>query len=244
MKDESRRSFLMSAATLSALAGGASLQGARAAAAAPAASGKAFDLQRAPLPLPFNAGSLHGLSEKLVQSHWENNYSGSVRALNTVRGKLAQALNAADTPAYIYNDLKREHLMRTGSVLLHELYFGNLGGDGKAGAAVRSRIAASFGTYDTWESEFRKIGSGLGGGSGWAVLGYNPGFDLLENYWMADHATAPVGAVPLLVMDMYEHSYAIDYGAAVAKYIDAFMANVQWEEVAKRIERTGVRTSA
>lgn len=244
MEDESRRSFFRSAATVSALAAGAVLQGARAADAAPAAAGKAFELQRAPLPLPFNAGSLRGLSEKLVQSHWENNYTGSVKALNTVRGKLAQALNAADTPAYVYNGLKREQLMRTGSVLLHELYFGNLGGGGKAGAAIRSRIAASFGTYDAWESEFRKIGSGLGGGSGWAVLGYNPGFDVLENYWMADHATAPVGTVPLLVMDMYEHSYAIDYGAATAKYIDAFMANVQWDEVAKRLERAGVRAGA
>jgi Fe-Mn family superoxide dismutase len=195
----------------------------------------AFDYQHAPMALPFAAKALNGISEKLIQSHWQNNYSGAVTALNVVRGRLKQALSDANTPAYVYNGLKREQLIRTGSVVLHELYFANLGGDGKAGADLRSKIAASFGTFDAWESEFRKIGQGLGGGSGWVVLGVNQKLKLFENYWLADHATAPADTTPILVMDMYEHAYQMDYGAAAAKYIDAFFLNINWDTVAQRL---------
>jgi Fe-Mn family superoxide dismutase len=195
----------------------------------------AYAFQHTPVPLPFDAKSLRGISEKVIQSHWENNYVGASKALNTVRSRLTQALGDANTPPYVYTGLKREQSIRTGSVVLHELYFGNLGGDGKAPADLRSRIAAAFGTYDKWESEFRKIGQGLGGGSGWVVLGFNQHLNLLENYWLQDHATNPAFTKPVLVMDMYEHSYQMDYGAAAAKYIDAFFANIQWDAVAKRL---------
>ena len=181
------------------------------------------------------AKSLQGISEKLIQSHWENNYTGAVKALNTLRGRLSQALGDANTPPYVDTGLKREQLLRTGSVVLHELYFANLGGDGKASADLRTKIAASFGTFDAWESEFRKIGAGLGGGSGWVMLGFNQKLKLLENYWMADHASAPADTTPILVMDMYEHAYQMDYGAAAAKYIDAFCTNINWDAAAKRL---------
>jgi superoxide dismutase, Fe-Mn family len=124
-------------------------------------------------PLPFDPAKLNGLSERLLRSHWENNYGGSVKALATVKKRLSEALGDKDLPAYIYNDLKREHLLRTGSVVFHEHYFDNLGGGGKAGASERQRIARAFGSFDAWESEFRRIGAGLGGGSGWVILGFN-----------------------------------------------------------------------
>ena len=195
----------------------------------------AFVFEHKPVPLPFDPGALHGISEKLIQSHWENNYGGASKALNTVRSKLSQALSDPDTPAYVYNGLKREQAIRTGSVVLHELYFANLGGVGKAPADIRTRLGAAFGSYDNWESEFRKIGQGLGAGSGWVVLGYNEHLKLLENYWLADHATNPAHTKPILVMDMYEHAYQMDYGAAAAKYIDAFFANIEWESVIARL---------
>jgi len=200
-----------------------------------APGGAAFAFQHTPVPLPFDAKTLHGISEKLIQSHWENNYVGASKALNVVRGRLTQALGDTNTPPYVYAGLKREQSLRTGSVVLHEFYFGNLGGDGKAPADLRTRLSRSFGTYDRWESEFRKIGQGLGGGSGWVVLGFNEHLNLLENYWLADHATNPADTRPILVMDMYEHAYQMDYGAAAAKYIDAFFANIQWDAVAKRL---------
>jgi Fe-Mn family superoxide dismutase len=232
MTDQSRRTFFKSAATASLVAAVAAKVDA---AEASKTSSNAFEYQHTPVPLPFDAKSLKGISEKLIQSHWENNYSGAVKALNTLRGRLTQALNDANTPPYVYTGLKREQLLRTGSVVLHEYYFGNLGGDGKASADLRTKIAASFGTFDAWESEFRKIGLGLGGGSGWVVLGYNRKLKLLENYWLADHASNPADTSPILVMDMYEHAYQMDYGAAAAKYIDAFFANIQWDAVAKRV---------
>lgn len=198
-------------------------------------SNGAFAFDHKPVPLPFDAKTLRGISEKLIQSHWENNYVGASKALNVVRSKLSQALSDGNTPPYVYNGLKREQTIRTGSVVLHELYFANLGGDGTAPADLRTRIGSAFGSYDAWESEFRKIGQGLGGGSGWVVLGYNEHLKLLENYWLADHATNPAHTRPLLVMDMYEHAYQMDYGAAAAKYIDAFFQNIRWQSVSERL---------
>lgn len=188
-------------------------------------------------PLRFDPAKLSGLSEELLRSHWENNYGGSVRTLNAVRQKLAALLADKDTPPFLYGDLKREHLMRSGSVTLHELYFDNLGGDGKPDAEIRKSIASAFGTFDAWETEFRKIAMSLGGGSGWVVAAYSPGTGLVENYWLADHLHYPANTQPLLVMDMYEHSYALDYGAAAAKYIDAFFQNIQWQVVGARLSR-------
>ncbi len=105
--------------------------------------------------------------------------------------------------------------------------------------ATATRIATAFGSFDAWETEFRRIGAGLGGGSGWVVLGFNQHTRRLENYWMADHAHAPAATLPILVMDMYEHAYQMDYGAAAAKYIDAFFQNVNWDQVSARLNAAG-----
>lgn len=189
--------------------------------------------------LRFDSAKLKGLSPRLIESHWSNNYGGSVRALNETNRRLAAALADPDLPAFTYNDLKREHLMRTGSVVLHELYFDNLGGGGVPPADARNLIGTAFGDFTRWESEYRRIAAGLGGGSGWVVLGYNRHLQVLENYWMADHMHAPVTTEPLLVLDMYEHSYAMDYGAATARYVDAFFANINWQVVLDRVEAIG-----
>ena len=196
----------------------------------------AFDSSHEPRPLPFKSSNLNGLSKGLIESHWSNNYGGSVRALNETNRRLAAALADPGLPAFVYNDLKRQHLMRSGSVVLHELYFDNLGGNGMPSAGLRGLIARAFGSYDRWETEYRRIAAGLGGGSGWVVLGYNRQFDTLENYWMADHMHFPAATAPLLVIDLYEHSYHMDYGASAARYIDAFFANIQWDVVSARVE--------
>ena len=100
---------------------------------------------------------------------------------------------------------------------------------------MRTKIASAFGTFDAWETEFRRIAQGLGGGSGWVVLGYNRALDLLENYCLPDHSHHPAHTTPVFVLDMYEHAYHIDYGAAAAKYVDAFFANAQWDVVSERL---------
>jgi Fe-Mn family superoxide dismutase len=242
MKAVSRRRALSTLAT-----GSASLALAgflRADDASPQTAGpvvKAFQGQHTPKPLPFDPAKLKGLSEKLIKSHWENNYGGAVKALNAVEQRLAAMLSDKDLPPYIYGDLKREELVRTGSVVLHEKYFANLGGDGRASGKVLDLIKQWFGSYEQWEAEFKKTANALGGGSGWTILSYNQHTDEVHNYWAWDHMhNAPTG-YPLLVLDMYEHAYHMDYGAAAAKYVDAFVQNVNWDEVNRRVEMIGSR---
>ena len=201
-----------------------------------APSARAFRAAHAPKPLPFDAAKLTGISEKLIRSHWENNYSGAVKALNAVEERLAAAMTDKDLPPYLYGDWKREELVRTGSVVLHENYFANLGGDGKPTGTGLTLVKEWFGSYEAWEAEFRRVGLALSGGSGWVVLARNLHTGEIHNYWMWDHQHQPAFSVPLLVLDMYEHAYQMDYGAAAGKYIDAFFQNVNWDEVSKRTE--------
>src|SRR5689334_16962969 len=107
-----------------------------------------------PRPLDFAAGALNGLSERLVASHHANNYSGAVKRLNAIRSQLAN-LDFASVPGFQLNGLKREELVATNSILLHELYFGSLGGDGQTRMpAMALALDANFGSVDRWRSEF------------------------------------------------------------------------------------------
>lgn len=127
---------------------------------------RAFRGEHQAKPLPFDPAKLKGISEKLIRSHHENNYSGAVKALNAVEQRLDAMMKDKDLPAYVYGDLKREELVRTGSVILHEYYFANLGGEGKSAGAVLDLIKQWFGSYEQWEAEFKRTANALGGGSG------------------------------------------------------------------------------
>lgn len=188
-------------------------------------------------PLKFDPAKLDGLSERLIRSHHENNYTGSVKALNMIEGRLAAALADPDLPPVVYGGLKREELHRTGSVILHELYFGALGGDGAAAGDVQKAIASAFGSFAAWDAEFRRTALSLAGGSGWCVLAWNTHLAGLHNYWAWDHMHQPVASIPLIALDMYEHAYHMDYGTAAARYIDAFMANLDWQAIDRRYRR-------
>jgi Fe-Mn family superoxide dismutase len=121
-------------------------------------------------------------------------------------------------------------------MVLHEFYFGNLGGDGKAGGTIANLINSHYGSLANWERDFRLTGMSLGGGSGWVILNYSYRDNVVHNYWAADHTNSLAWGVPLLVMDMYEHAYAMDYGANAAGYVDAFFQNLKWDEVNRRAE--------
>jgi superoxide dismutase, Fe-Mn family len=231
MRDISRREAM---GTMLLASAGLKLTGLANAEAQTAAAPRAFAGQYQPKPLPFDSAKLKGISEKLIKSHWENNYSGAVNALNVVEQRLATMLGDKDLPPYVYGDLKREELVRTGSVVLHEHYFANLGGDGKPGGDVLNAIKQAFTSYDQWEAEFKRTGNALGGGSGWVIFAYNLHTGELHNYWSWDHMHNVPTGLPLVVLDMYEHAYHMDYGAAAAKYVDAFMQNANWEEVNRR----------
>lgn len=197
----------------------------------------AFAGRHEPKPLPFDPAKLPGLSEKLMRSHWENNYIGSVKALNMIEGRLAVAMQDKDFPPVAYGGLKREETHRVGSVVLYEHYFGNLGGNGKVGGDIAAALKQVYGSPETWEAEFRRTAMSLAGGSGWCVLTYSPYSNELRNHWMWDHMHGQMSGLPILVLDMYEHSYHMDYGTAAAKYLDAFLANVNWEIVDQRLQR-------
>jgi Fe-Mn family superoxide dismutase len=187
-------------------------------------------------PLPFDPAALQRLSPRLIESHHENNYGGALKRLNAIRAQLA-ATPFGNAPGFELNGLKREELIATNSMLLHELYFASLGGDGQTmEPAWALALAASFGSVERWRDEFSAMGKALGGGSGWVLLMFQPREGTLVNQWAADHTHALAGGVPILALDMYEHAYHLDYGAAAAAYVDAFMANIGWAGVYARYQ--------
>lgn len=186
-------------------------------------------------PLSCNPAKLIGLSEKLIVSHYENNYGGAVKRLNAITERLAE-LDFASAPVFVINGLKREELIAANSMILHEVYFDSLGGNsGEPDGALRGLIARDFGSVANWQTQFAAMGKALGGGSGWVLLTYSSRDRNLINQWAADHTHALAGAVPILALDLYEHSYHIDYGAKAAAYVDAFMQNINWQSAARRL---------
>ena len=178
-------------------------------------------------PLPFDPKTIKGLSERILVSHYENNYTGAVNRLNAITAQLA-GLDYASAPGYLVNGLKREELIATNSMILHELYFAGLGEESRPGAALADAIARDFGGMDRWRTEFVAMGKAQGGGSGWVLLTWSPRDKRLVNAWAADHTTTIAGGQPILALDMYEHAYHIDYGAKAAAYVDAFMPAIRW----------------
>jgi superoxide dismutase, Fe-Mn family len=198
----------------------------------PVDSPTAYRGDHQPKPLPFDPAKVPGLSEKLLRSHHENNYTGAVKRLNLIRQQLGQL--PRDAQPYQMGSLKREELIATNSMVLHELYFANLGGDGKASGAVVDLIKAAYGSVERWEQDFRLTGLSLAGGSGWVVLAFDAQQKAVHNYWAFDHTHGLAWGTPLLAMAMYEHAFHIDYGANARGYVDAFFRNVRWEEVSRR----------
>jgi Fe-Mn family superoxide dismutase len=185
-------------------------------------------------PLPFDPKTLKGLSEKLIVSHHDNNYAGAARRIGQIQQMLSGLPNNA--PGFQLKGLKMEELIATNSAILHEEYFGNLGGDGKASGTLQQAIATDFGGFDKWEQAFRAVSTSLGGGSGWAILNFNLRDGKLHNYIAFDHTDNVAFGRPILVNDMFEHAYHMDFGSNAGAYIDAFMQNVNWEESNRRYE--------
>lgn len=194
------------------------------------------------VPLGFEPKGLRGLSERLLVSHHENNYGGAVRNLNRVEQDLASVTK--DTPGFQVFGLQDRALLFRNSKILHELYFANLGGDGKADGAAQELLGTQFGTFGRFEELFRATAMSLAGGSGWAVLALQLATATPVIYAAADHTRSLPQGVPLLVLDMYEHAYHLDYGAAAARYVEAFFQNARWDEVNRRLARARAASTA
>src|SRR5436309_15425757 len=133
-------------------------------------------------PLACDPTTLKGLSEKLTLSHWENNYGGAVGRLSAIATQLGE-LDFAKAPVFVINGLKREELIATNSMILHELYFDSLGDGGEPDRALRDALTHDFGSVDRWRAEFVAMGKAMGGGSGWVLLTYSPRDRKLVNQW-------------------------------------------------------------
>lgn len=224
-----RRLFLGAAAGATAMLGSAQ-------AAEPTATKK--NIVYTPKPLAFDPKTIKGLSEKILVSHYENNYIGAVKRLNAIAEKLA-ALDFDKAAGFEINGLKREELIATNSMILHEIYFAGLGEANAPGAALAAAITRDFGSFDRWRSEFVGIGKALGGGSGWVVLANDRRGKQLVNSWASDHTQVVAGGEPLLVLDMYEHSYHMDYGARAGDYVKAVLSAINWSNADELFEKSG-----
>jgi len=187
-------------------------------------------------PLSFKPHRLDGLSQRLIDSHYENNYGGAVRRLNAIDRRLAE-LDPATAPNFLLNGLKREQLIAANSAILHEIYFDGLGGSGEPGGELAAALERDFGSVTRWRAEFVAMGKALAGGSGWVLLCWSRALDRLVNQWAADHTHLLAGGDILLALDMYEHAYHLDFGANAGGYVDAFMRNLRWDYVADRLRQ-------
>ena len=227
MSDLNRRSILTGA-----MAAGVAPALLAAAPAVAAADVRTFAAQ----PLPFEPGSITGLSARLLTSHHDTNYAGAVRRLGTIATQFA-TLDPATAPGFVINGLKREELIAWNSMILHELYFASLGAPSRPGTVLAAAIERDFGSEARWRSEFSAMGKALAGGSGWVLLTWSHRDHRLVNQWAADHTMTLAGATPILALDMYEHAYAIDYGAGAGAYVDAYMAAAHWSSADRRFAK-------
>lgn len=228
-----RRDFLNLAVAASA---GAALAGGVTPAAAQTAAPTAPVYAPQPAALPFDPKAIAGLSEKLLTSHHDNNYIGAVKRLGAIDAQLA-ALDPASAAGFLLNGLKREQLIAWNSMVLHEIYFSCLGAPTRPGTALAAAMEHDFGSEARWRAEFTAMGKALGGGSGWVVLSRSARDGRLVNQWAADHTMALAGGTPVLVLDMFEHAYAMDYGAKAAAYVDAVMATLNWSAADQRFAK-------
>ena len=203
----------------------------------PGAKPMAYEIK----PFSLDPKSVKGISEKILVSHYENNYVGAVKRLNAIAAQLAE-LDFAKAPGFVINGLKREELIAMNSMILHEAYFESLGGGGAARGSLSEAIARDFGSVERWRAEFAAMGKAEGGGSGWVLLSYSSRDKRLVNQWAADHSNAIAGGRPVIALDMYEHAYHMDYGAKAGAYVDVFMEAINWDNAVKlhdRVSREG-----
>jgi Fe-Mn family superoxide dismutase len=187
-------------------------------------------------PLFCRPWTLNGITPRLIESHYENNYGGALARLNAITEEL-ETLDPATTPAQGISRLKRDESIALNSTLLHELYFASLGGDGRVlPDLIAEAIIRDFRSVDRWRREFVALATTLAGGSGWVLLTYVPRDGRLINQSASDHRQSIAGGIPILALDMYEHAYHLDFGANAAAYIASFMRNIEWNAVQGRYE--------
>src|SRR5437868_4360674 len=168
--------------------------------------------------LSCDPARIKGMSERLIISHYENNYGGAVKRLNQIEDQLA-GLDFATAANFLINGLKREQLVATNSMILHELFFDGLGEQSAPGPGLSAALVRDFGSIERWRAEFVAMGKALGGGSGWVLLSWSARDRKLVNQWASDHCHTLAGGILMLALDIYEHSYFMDFGPNAGTYV-------------------------
>jgi Fe-Mn family superoxide dismutase len=188
-------------------------------------------------PLFVRPWTLNGISPRLIESHYEINYGATVNRLNAITQQL-ELLDRATTPPEVMHRLKRDEFTALNSMLLHELYFSSLGGDGRAvPAEMTAALARDFGSVNRWRDEFIGLAQSLAAAqsAGWVLLSYVPRDGRLINHAATDDGHSIAGGIPVLALDMYEHAYHLDFGPNAPAYIAAFMRNIDWTASERRL---------
>lgn len=178
-----------------------------------------------------------GFSDQLLKNHFTL-YEGYVTNANKVAGLMREMAAAGKTATPEYAELKRRFGWEWNGMRLHELYFGNMAKGGKKldpNSSLAKKITEEFGSWEQWEADFKSTGTMRG--IGWVVLSYDKTGNRLFNTWINEHDVGHLsGATPIMVLDVFEHAYMIDYGLKKADYISAFTDAIDWEEAVKRYE--------
>lgn len=193
--------------------------------------------------MPFEAKKfdhllgISGLSDQLLNNHFTL-YQGYVANFNKMKETLSTLFDEGRTSIPEYMEIKRRIGWEFNGVLLHEYYFENLQKEGlksSDGSSLHEKISQDFGNFENWEKAFRAVGAMRG--IGWTIAYYEPRSNTIFNAWINEHDTGHLaGATPLLIMDVFEHAYMLDYGIKKAGYIDAFFRAINWETVIKRFD--------
>jgi superoxide dismutase, Fe-Mn family len=201
-------------------------------------------------PKEFNLSGLNGISDKTLEMHFKL-YQGYVKETNKLTEKISEFLadgkvDQEEMPAY--SELTRRLGFEYNGMVLHEYYFGNMKRQGNVDPDKTSKLyqlaEQSFGSYDIWKADFTSVGKMRG--VGWAICYQNPANGALSNHWISLHETGNVaGFVPVLVMDVWEHAFILDYAPADRpKYIEAFFSNIDWAAVEARLKVDAVSRPA
>lgn len=179
---------------------------------------------------------MEGFSELLLKNHFTL-YQGYVTNTNKLLSIIEQMLKDGKTATPEYAELKRRLGWEFNGMRLHEYYFDNLGGKGGAdkNGNLTKKMAESFGSYEAWEKDFKATGTMRG--IGWIILYQDMTNGKLINFWINEHDVShPAGCNPIMVMDVFEHAFMVDYGLKRADYIEAFFKNINWKTVELRIK--------
>lgn len=180
---------------------------------------------------------LKGISQKTIENHYGKLYQGYVKKWQEIQEKLEKVdLSLANATFSELRELKVEQTFAADAILLHEAYFDVLGGDGNPAGEIIKAIEKDYGSFEEWVKHFKALGLAS---RGWVVLAYDFNDGKLRNYICDFHNQGGIwGAAPILVLDVYEHAYFIDYGSDRKSYIEAFFQNLNWEAINKKFLKT------